>query len=92
MVCKRIFVFGKVQGVGFRYHTLEMAQSLDLKGWVRNLNDGRVEILAFGPLEQIKIFIQWVHRGPDRAVVERVLIEDGGDQPTESFFIDKERG
>ena len=52
---KRVHIFysGTVQGVGFRYSTQEYATSLNLKGWVKNLVDGRVEILAEGRNEDI---------------------------------------
>ena len=49
-----IFYLGMVQGVGFRFTTQRLASGLGLKGWVRNLPDGRVEILAEGPEEKIK--------------------------------------
>ena len=45
-ICLHGFVSGKVQGVGFRQHTQEEAQRLELNGWVRNLADGRVEVLV----------------------------------------------
>ncbi len=48
-----IFYAGHVQGVGFRYTSLRYAQELGLKGWVRNLSDGRVEILIAGPKKDI---------------------------------------
>lgn len=52
-----IFVSGVVQGVGFRYSVLKKAITQDVTGWVRNLDDGRVEILAEGTKEQLDRFI-----------------------------------
>lgn len=54
MVQAHIFFSGTVQGVGFRYTTHQMASSLNLKGWVKNLPDGRVEILVEGPKSEIE--------------------------------------
>lgn len=53
MVQGHIFYSGMVQGIGFRYTTHRIARSLHLLGWVRNLPDGRVEILAEGPRDAI---------------------------------------
>lgn len=49
-----IFYSGTVQGVGFRYTVERYARNLDLKGWVRNLPDGRVEIVTEGPKEKVE--------------------------------------
>ncbi len=58
MIQAHIFFSGMVQGVGFRYTTQRMAADFNLQGWVRNLSDGRVEVLAEGPPEHIKKFIE----------------------------------
>ena len=55
-----IFYSGTVQGVGFRYTVERFATSLKLAGWVKNLSDGRVEILVEGPKEDIEKLIQQV--------------------------------
>ena len=70
-----IRVEGRVQGVGYRANTRRIANHLGLKGWVRNLRDGRVEILAEGDEEMIDRLIQWCYRGPTGAYVRKVLIE-----------------
>ena len=58
MTQAHIFYSGKVQGVGFRYTTEAVALNLGLKGWVRNLADGRVEIVVEGKEETIKQFCE----------------------------------
>jgi len=53
MIQAHIFYAGNVQGVGFRYTAQQYAAALNLKGWVKNLPDGRVEMLVEGPREDI---------------------------------------
>lgn len=67
-----IKVYGRVQGVGFRYFTKKQAQSLDLQGTVRNHDDGSVEIYACGEEEALLKLIDWCQDGPDTAAVEQV--------------------
>ncbi len=69
-------VSGKVQGVWFRASTLEQAQRLGVTGYVRNLADGRVEILAQGGGHAVEALIDWAHSGPSQASVSDVLVED----------------
>lgn len=64
-----IFVSGRVQGVFYRSNTQRKALELGLKGWVRNLRDGRVEIVAEGDEEQLGRLIEWCRRGPPMAKV-----------------------
>ena len=65
-------VTGQVQGVGFRYSTVRQARRLELKGYVRNLWDGSVEVVAEGPSERLQQLERWLHRGPPGAIVRRV--------------------
>lgn len=59
----RINVTGRVQGVGFRYTTVQKASRLGLKGWVRNEGDGSVEIHCEGPPERIAALLDWLDAG-----------------------------
>jgi acylphosphatase len=68
----RLIVTGRVQGVGFRYATVDEAQRLKLAGWVRNGRDGSVEILAEGPRERLERLAIWCHDGPRGALVTNV--------------------
>ncbi|MCD6550286.1 acylphosphatase [bacterium] len=70
-----IFVSGLVQGVFFRYFTKKTADKLNLKGWVKNLDDGRVEILAEGDEERIEELIRWTQKGSPASKVENVEIK-----------------
>ena len=70
-----IFVYGIVQGVGFRMFTYKIAKNLGLKGFVRNLQDGRVEIVVEGEEERIRELIRNVEKGPPLARVDKLSIE-----------------
>ncbi len=71
----RLVVKGRVQGVGFRYYTQERALFLELTGWVRNLWDGSVEIVAEGTRSTLQRFVVVIHRGPASSYVSEVLEE-----------------
>jgi acylphosphatase len=68
----RMIVRGRVQGVGFRYATIDEAHGLGLKGWVRNRPSGDVEILAEGREDVLKMLVAWAHLGPPAAHVSTV--------------------
>ncbi|HUR22005.1 MAG TPA: acylphosphatase [Vicinamibacterales bacterium] len=65
-------VTGVVQGVGFRWFVRERARRLGLAGWVRNLPDGSLEVLASGEQGQIDLLMGELHKGPPGAVVDRI--------------------
>lgn len=68
----RLFIEGRVQGVWFRDSTRQEAERWGVTGWVRNVPDGRVEVLAEGPEEKVRNLIDWCRQGPPRARVNRV--------------------
>ena len=65
-----ITVTGRVQGVAFRWYTVQEATRLDLTGWVRNLVDGSVRMVAEGPRPALEALLNWAGHGPDHAQVE----------------------
>lgn len=74
---KNITVIGRVQGVGFRFACRSMANSLGVKGYVKNLYNGNVYIEAEGTEVQLKHFINWCYKGPSYANVSELKeIED----------------
>ncbi len=66
---RHILVSGRVQGVWYRVTTRQKALALGLVGWVRNLPDSRVEIVAEGTLAQLDELVSWCRRGPSLARV-----------------------
>jgi len=70
-----IFVSGRVQGVFFRDHTQRWASSLHLRGWVRNLRDGRVEVLVEGNKDRIESLISKLEEGPPAARVDKAEVK-----------------
>ena len=72
MPTMHVEVTGRVQGVGFRWFVRVAARRLSLAGWVRNREDGAVEIAASGPQEKLDELRRQVLRGPDAADVHQV--------------------
>lgn len=68
-LCMHYYISGKVQGVCFRTNTQRIAESLNLTGWVCNLSDGRVEVLACGNPTDLAKLTDWLRRGPELAYV-----------------------
>ena len=71
----RVWVSGRVQGVAFRAYTREEARRLGVNGWVKNLPDGRVQILAQGPRADLERLTTWCHQGSPFAAVKSVDVE-----------------
>ncbi len=69
-----LLIYGQVQGVFFRASTLEQAQSLSLTGWVKNLPDGGVEVLAEGARYALEQLVAWCRHGPPAAEVGDVIV------------------
>jgi acylphosphatase len=73
-VCKRIIISGLVQGVFFRDSTRQKASALMLTGGVRNLRDGRVEVLVAGEEPDVQFLINWLKIGPELAKVSTIEV------------------
>lgn len=71
----RLFVTGRVQGVGFRAFLIREANALGLDGWARNRADGSVEALATGPAEAVAAFVEAARRGPSASRVDTLREE-----------------
>ena len=70
-----LIISGRVQGVGFRFSAYDEARDLGLAGWVRNLPNGDVEIVAEGSRENLQMLAAWAHLGPPSAHVTDVREE-----------------
>jgi len=70
-----VFISGRVQGVFFRATTKRKARKRGVKGWVKNLADGRVEAIFEGEEDKVKEMIQFCHEGPRSARVEKVEVD-----------------
>lgn len=75
MPCRHYIVAGRVQGVFFRASARDQAQVIGLRGWVKNLADGRVEAIACGNLLQLDKFELWLKQGPEMAQVSEVIVD-----------------
>jgi acylphosphatase len=76
LVCRRWVVDGLVQGVGFRWYVLNRAQAMGVRGWVRNLSGGAVEVVGLASGQTIEAFDAVVAAGPPGAHVTRVIREE----------------
>ena len=76
LVCVHYFISGKVQGVWFRASAKEQADQLGVTGWVRNLPDHKVEVLACGDKEKLAILQEWLKVGPKLAHITDVSMEE----------------
>jgi acylphosphatase len=84
---RRWFVRGRVQGVGYRYFAQKSAFNLGLRGYTRNLDDGRVEVYAVGTPEELDEYAGLLHRGPRWADVHGVTQEEAALERHSSFEI-----
>jgi acylphosphatase len=82
-----MLVHGRVQGVFFRHAAAEEARLLGLRGWVKNLVSGDVEIVAEGPRRELKILAAWAHQGPRLARVTGVEEEWSDYRGDEAAFL-----
>ena len=87
MTAKRVLASGNVQGVFFRDSCRQEAERLGLSGSARNLDDGRVEVIAAGEEDAVARLIEWCRTGPRHASVESIDVEDleEGSAPTGPF-------
>jgi acylphosphatase len=85
LIQRHVWVSGVVQGVGFRASTLEQAHAFrgtDLRGFVKNLADGRVEAVFSGGTEAVLALVAWCRQGPSSARVTRLEVREESVDPT----------
>ncbi len=86
-VSRHVLVAGRVQGVGFRWSACERARELGLGGWVRNLPDGRVELVLEGEQEPMRAMLDWLANGPPGARVTDLQVAESACQGRTGFEI-----
>ena len=86
-ITRHYLISGRVQGVGFRAFTHRQAVQLKLRGWVRNLDDGRVEAVAQGAKAALVEFEAKLRSGPPHGKVESVKIEDVNAKISDDFVV-----
>lgn len=86
-VCRHVKVSGMVQGVYYRQSTADQAVVLQVRGWVRNLDDGRVEAMLEGEEVAVLALIDWMKQGPSAARVETVEVSASALQGMTGFDI-----
>ena len=85
----RAVVRGRVQGVGFRYYARSAARALGVRGYVRNLVDGSVEVVAVGPNQSLSALIEGLERGPGAGRVDECRVEwDAASEDYTGFTIE----
>jgi acylphosphatase len=74
MPTNHLLIKGKVQGVFFRATAKDVAKKLNLTGWIKNTKEGNVEATVSGEEQQLQKFTKWCKQGPDKAIVEEVIV------------------
>jgi acylphosphatase len=82
-----LVIKGKVQGVFYRATARDVANKLGLTGWVKNREDGNVEIMATGGTEELREFHDWCRKGPSKSIVTEVEASSEKEQAFDSFRI-----
>ncbi|MFB6171367.1 MAG: acylphosphatase [Haloarculaceae archaeon] len=82
-----VFVSGRVQGVFFRATTRDVARDRGVDGWVRNLDDGRVEAVFEGDRDAVEAMVEFCHTGSDRARVADVEVAYGDPEGLSGFEV-----
>ncbi|WP_255198853.1 acylphosphatase [Halorarius litoreus] len=82
-----VYVSGRVQGVYYRANTRDAARERGVAGWVKNLDDGRVEAVFEGSRDAVEAMVEWCHDGSPRAQVEEVAVEYGEPQGVTGFEV-----
>jgi len=88
MFARRYIVKGRVQGVGFRYFTHQIAQELGVRGWVKNLPNGTVEVYAEGDEDPIEQLLTGIKKGPSLGFVEDVEVGEVEPEGYRGFSIE----
>ncbi len=83
----RLIIKGKVQGVFYRATAKDVADLIGVKGWVKNLPDDNVEIVATAAEDVLQKFIAWCKQGPPKARVDEIVIEENEAEEFKGFKV-----
>ena len=86
-IARRYLIHGRVQGVGFRYFVQHIADSMGMKGWVRNLDNGSVEVYAIGTQAEHEALRGRLHQGPSMSDVRGVDVQEAALEKLSAFRI-----
>ncbi|HEY7603618.1 MAG TPA: acylphosphatase [Gaiellaceae bacterium] len=87
MICRRVIVHGRVQGVGFRYAVARTARARGVAGWVRNRPDGAVEAVFEGDPDAVESLLRLCREGPRSAEVDSVEVVEQGPEGVVGFAV-----
>ena len=73
IIGKRLYISGRVQGVGYRAYFMKHARELALKGWVKNSDNGQVEAVIVGEKSKVKMMLEFARKGPSWSRVDQVV-------------------
>ena len=86
-ICRKVRVTGRVQGVGFRWRTVEAARAIGVAGWVRNCMDGSVEVWVEGDEAPVEELLAWLRHGPPWARVDKCVVREERAEGSDSFVV-----
>lgn len=90
LICLKVVVSGRVQGVWFRKFTQEKALAYGVSGWVRNLTDGRVQAFLCGDEKNVRQVEAWMSQGPELSTVAELISEPTHWQEHAEFLIESD--
>ena len=82
-----LLIKGKVQGVFYRATAKQIANDIGLTGWIKNTREGNVEATVSGNEQQLEKFVRWCKQGPDKALVEEVIVTQKEEETFNGFMI-----
>ncbi len=85
----QLSINGKVQGVFYRATAKKMANRIGITGWIRNTREGNVEATVSGTEDQLQKFINWCKKGPEKAIVNEVVIIEKEQISFDEFVVAK---